>query len=101
MTYIDSIYNKYENLFITPCFCKSRVDSEFLIIMNNNLETFYFTDTAKEMIKNISSGIKVNELLNIIIQEYEVDLEDLKSDIINFLKDMQWKGIMSLSCLEN
>ncbi len=100
MIHIDFIYKKYENLFIKPSFRKKRSDNDFLIIMNNNLETFYFTDTAKEMIEGIAEGIKVSDLFKIILQEYDIDSLVLKDDIINFLKDMQWKGIVSLSCLE-
>lgn len=101
MTHIEYIYEKYNNLFVKPCFRKSRVDNTFLIVMNDNLETFYLTETAKEMMLIISNGIMVNRLYEIFHTEYEVEPTLLKNDIIDFLKDMQWKGLISLTYLKN
>ncbi len=101
MNHLLFIYEKYKDLLIKPCFRKCRVDNQFLIVINDRLEIFYLTDTAKEMIKTISDSIKVDDLFKIFQEEYEVDAITLKSDIIDFLKDMQWKGIICLNYLEN
>jgi len=96
MNYLPFMYDKYKNLIIKPTFRKSRIDNEFLIIMSNKLEIIYLTDTAKDMILTISDGIKVDELFQKTFSEYEIDESTLKSDIIDFIKDMQWKDIISL-----
>jgi len=99
MSYLSFMYHKYRDLIIKPTFLKSRVDNEFLIVMNEKLETIYLTNTAKEMVVAISSnsnGIKVDDLFQKFMSEYEIDELTLKSDIIDFIKDMQWKSIVSL-----
>ena len=96
MNYLSFVYDKYKDLVVKPSFLKSRKDGEFLILMNNNLETIYLTGTAKEMVLAISSGIKVNELFQIFFSEYDVDESTLKNDIVDFIKDMQWKNMISL-----
>ena len=99
MNYLPFMYNKYRDLIIKSTFLKSRLDNEFLIVMNEKLETIYLTSTAKEMVITISSnsnGIKVDSLFQKFILEYEIDELTLKSDIIDFIKDMQWKSIVSL-----
>ena len=95
------VYEKYKDLLIKPTFRKCRVDNNFLIVMNDRLEIFYLTETAKEMMNAIYDSIKIDDLFKIFQEEYEVDSLTLKSDIIDFLKDMQWKGIIYLSCMEN
>jgi hypothetical protein len=96
MNPIESVYEKYQNLVVQPCYRKARKDKDFLIVMNDNLETFYLTATAKEMIETISSGISVDDLYQKFQEDYEVDSITLKSDILDFLKDMQWKCVVSL-----
>ena len=96
MNYLPFMYDKYKNLIVKPNFHKSRIDGEFLIIMGNNLETIYLTNTAKDMVLNISDGIKIDDLFQNILNEYEIDELTLKSDIIDFIKDMQWKDLISL-----
>ena len=90
------IYDKYKDLMIKPSFHKSRLDGEFLIVMNNRLETIYLKDIAKEMLLSILNNITVDELFNKFNQEYDIEEIILKSDIIDFIKDMQWKNILSL-----
>jgi hypothetical protein len=97
MISINSVYEKYKNLIVRPCYRKARHDDNgFLIVMNENLETFYLTETAKEMMTAISTKIKVDDLYQKFQAEYEVDGITLKNDIMEFLKDMQWKRIISL-----
>ena len=90
------IYDKYKNLIIKPSFHKSRLDGDFLIVMSNRLETIYLKDTAKEMLINTLNNITVDELFQKFNQEYDIEEIILKSDIIDFIKDMQWKNIISL-----
>ncbi len=98
----NSVYEKYQNLTVRPCYRKARHDDNgFLIVMNENLETFYLTETAKEMMRFISTQIKVNDLYQKFQAEYEVDSTILKNDIMEFLKDMQWKKIISLCKSDN
>ncbi|MCX7068093.1 MAG: PqqD family protein [Methylococcales bacterium] len=98
MNYIDSIYGKYQHLTVQPCYRKARLDgTDFLIVMNDNLETFYLAATAKEIMETISAGIKVDDIYQKLQTEYEVDAMTLKSDIMEFLKDMQWKRVICLS----
>ena len=98
MNYIDSIYGKYQHLVVQPCYRKARLNgTDFLIVMNDNLETFYLASTAKEIIETISNGIKVDDLYQKMQTEYEIDATTLKSDILEFLKDMQWKRVICLS----
>ncbi len=96
MSYLPFVYDKYKDLIIKPSFRKSRIDNKFLIILNEKLETIYLTNTAKEMIIIISDGITVDGLFQKMFTEYDIDEMTLKSDIIDFIKDMQWKDIISI-----
>jgi len=98
MNYKLSVYDKYKDLSIKIFFRKSRVDGDFLIIMNERLEMVYLTSMAKEMMTYISdnNGIKVNTFFENFFNEYEIDEITLKNDIIDFIKDMQRKDMLLL-----
>ncbi|KOR29032.1 hypothetical protein TI04_09575 [Achromatium sp. WMS2] len=96
MNYIDSVYEKYSDLTALPCYRKARKDGNFLIVMNDSLEIFYLTGVAKDIVEFIASGLKVGNLYKKLQEEYEVDPTTLKSDLLSFIKEMQWKSILSL-----
>lgn len=101
MNHVDFVYGKYKDLFISPCFRKSRIElgSDFLIVMNANLEMFYLAEIAKAMMEAISKGIRVDDLFQKLQADYDVSAIQLKNDLIDFIKEMQWKSIVSLSVL--
>lgn len=95
----SNIYSKFKPLRIVPVYLKAReeMDSGFLIIMNEEMEIFYFNSSAKAMLnKIIDTTLTVNALFAYFLLEYEVDKQILKKDIMHFIRDLQWKKIISL-----
>jgi len=97
MNYVEAVYEKYRSLSVQSCCRMYRYDGDFLIVMNDNLEIFYLTETAREMMACITDKIKIDDLYQKIITEYDVDPLTLKSDLLDFIKEMQWKKVVSLN----
>lgn len=73
-------------------------DTDFLIVKNSDLEIFYFSSTAKEMLEMILEGnCSINTIFCGMKKKYEIPESDLKRDIIEFMRDLQWKKIISLN----
>ena len=75
---------------------KTREDGNFLVALNRNNEIFYLNGTAREMWGFIDGITSVEGLCAKIISEYDVDRESLESDIVNFIRDLQWKKLIRI-----
>ena len=75
---------------------KSRTDGDFLIISNRNGEIYYLNGSARDMWLLLDGSISIDELCGKILGEYKVDREQLENDIVNFIRDLQWKKLLRL-----
>lgn len=95
------VYEKMENIFISPSFIKSREDLEtnFLIVMSEQLTLSYFNGSSKDIVEFIIKSKKcyVSDIFNYMMGEYDINEKNLKIDIIDFIRDLQWKKLINLS----
>lgn len=75
---------------------KSRADGDFLVVSNRSNEIYYLNGTAREMWDVIDGRISIDDICGRFMHEYEVDRERLEGDIVNFIRDMQWKKLIRL-----
>ena len=75
---------------------KARDDGDFLIAMNRSNEVYYLNGTAREMWDILDGTISIEGLCAKILSEYDVDRESLECDIVNFIRDLQWKKLIRL-----
>ena len=96
MNNICFIYDQYKDLFVKPCISKYRIDGDFLILMSYNLEIIYLSNISKNIYMLIKDGIYIKDLFQKIFDEYDVKENVLKSDILDFIRDMQSKDFVTL-----
>lgn len=77
-------------------FVKKRENNEFLIIENTDLEIFYLNDTAKDIINLCDGKNNIKSIINTLNEMYDVDIHILQNDIIDLIRDFQWKKILRL-----
>ncbi|MDT1012013.1 PqqD family protein [Plesiomonas shigelloides] len=91
------------DLYISTNFNKTRDDEDtgFLIVMGNDLNLSYFNDSARDIVAHLikNTCCTVRDLFSTIKSMYDVDPLTLQTDIIKFIRDLQWKGLISLSTL--
>ncbi len=75
---------------------KVRKNGEFLIASNRNCEIYYLNEIAGEMWNIIDGHKTVEDVCNKIFSEYNVERGKLESDVVNFIRDMQWKKLIRL-----
>ncbi len=75
---------------------KTREDGDFLIAANRNGDIYYLNGTAREMWGMLDGNMSIEGLCAKILGEYEVDREILEGDIVNFIRDLQWKKLIRL-----
>jgi hypothetical protein len=68
-----------------------------LIVFNPSFGHFYeFNEVATFILKKIKKSIKVKDLLDLVISEYEVGEEKAKKDLVNFLEDCMKDKIIKI-----
>ena len=75
---------------------KQRENEEFLILANKDSNIYYLNDMAKTMWLLIDGKISIKDIYEKINNEYDVTSEELQNDIIDFIRDLQWKRLISL-----
>lgn len=75
---------------------KEKENGEFLIVANKNSDVYYLNNMAKEMYSLIDSKISIEKIYEQVKKEYDVEELELKNDIINFVRDLQWKKLIRL-----
>lgn len=72
--------------------------TEFLIVMNHNLSLSYFNGTAKDIMQFIltSGTCTLKQIFQHMIELYDIDEKILKIDIVDFIRDLQWKKLIKM-----
>ena len=72
---------------------KKRENEDILIVESIDLEIFYLNETAKYIINLSNWKNTLEEIKNYLLN---VNEDDLKKDLVNSVRDLQWKKIIKL-----
>lgn len=88
----DLIKDKIPNVIAI----KMRKNNDFLIVQSTDLEIYYLNETAKTFLL-MCDGIKnVKYLTKKLFDMYEVEENKIKEDVVDLIRELQWKKILSL-----
>ena len=90
------VYNWIKDKIPTLSIVKQRDNGDILIVCNNDLEILYFNQTSKDIISMINGTRTIDEIKRIMLSRYDVGEELLELDLIDVIRDMQWKKIVYL-----
>lgn len=88
------IYEIIKNKVVFPTILKTRENLGMLVAMNENSEIYYLNETAKDILLASNGKHSVEEIVDIIMQSYDVEKEILQSDFVSILRDLQWKNLV-------
>ena len=77
-------------------FVKAKQNDDILIICTDNLAIYYLNATAAFFIKSVDGSSTIEDIKQKFMQKYEVDSSELENDIVNMVRDLQWKQILTL-----
>lgn len=75
-------------------YLKKRDDNEFTIVSNDRQEIFYLNDTARTFYRMCNGELTIGSIVNEMEREYLVDEDELVSDLIELIRNMQWQDII-------
>lgn len=90
------LYNLMKNKMPKLTAIKQKENGDFLVIESRNLEIFYLNETAKHFILLCDSRKTIAEIYKALMAIYEVDEKVLMNDIVDLVRDLQWKKLLTL-----
>ncbi|MDO5577473.1 MAG: PqqD family protein [Fibrobacter sp.] len=89
------IYCLFKDLIPVPAWRKIRHDGNILIIMGKNLSIEYLNETANDIVALFTNNT-VEEICNIMSQNYDVDIDTIRHDVVMLIRQLQWKQLIRL-----
>ena len=90
------VYQELKLLVPETKFFKKRINGDFLIIASNEGEVRYLNEVAKDFYLAIDGINSIDEIVNLMLQEYNVDRKILEHDVVNLVRELQWQGLVEL-----
>lgn len=90
------IFPWLENKIPHCAFVKKKLNDDVLIICANSLAMYYLNSTAALFIDLADGKATVGEIKGKFLERYDVDERELEADFVDMIRDLQWKGILTL-----
>ena len=75
---------------------KKRKEGNVVVVYGKNLEICYLNKVGGEILYLSADNITINEISIKLMSKYDVDEKVLHDDLIEILRDLQWKRIIKL-----
>lgn len=75
---------------------KSRAEGDIAVVMNGDGVLEFLNRSASDLFWLVDGVKTVGELFELLVTEYDVDEEVLKNDLIDVIREMQWRRIIRL-----
>ncbi len=90
------IWDWLKNKKLIDISLKRRKEDNVVVVYGKNLEICYLNKVGGEILMYATSGITIEEISKKLLSKYEVYEKDLQNDMIEIIREMQWKRIVRL-----
>jgi hypothetical protein len=90
------IYDHIKNLKPFSIAKKVRPEGNFLIAMSDDINIYYLNSVAADIYSLCNGDRSIENIFDHMLNEYDVQSEMLKSDIVRLIRDLQWNKIIGL-----
>ena len=75
---------------------KKRKEGNVVVVYGKNLEICYLNKIGGEILYLSADNITIKEISSKLLSKYDVDEKVLHDDLIEIIRDLQWKRIIKL-----
>lgn len=94
---MNLVFEKIKDLKPEQFYLKKRNETNFLIVSSPKSIIYYLGDLSREIYLECQGNNTIFEIYNKILNEYDVSEEVLQEDIVELIRDFQWKNIIVLN----
>lgn len=80
---------------------KQRKNDDFLIVVGDSMELFYLNELAEDFLSRCNGTNSIQSIFEIWSHDYDVDEDILKTDIVELVRDLQWKKLIMMKEIIN
>ncbi|MGY0150567.1 PqqD family protein [Edwardsiella tarda] len=91
------IFDEVKNKIPHPITVKTRGEGNVLVAMNSGGDIHILNSSAMLFFNFCDGANSIGDIFLLFRREYEVEADLLKNDILDLLRDLQWKKIIYLS----
>lgn len=81
-------------------YLKSREEDDVLLVSNQDGIIFFMNSISKDFLKYCNEHRSINEIVEILLEEYDIDKDTLIDDIIELIREMQIRRIIFFDPME-
>lgn len=93
---MNRVYNYMKHLIPMQNYIKKRENDNFLIIMSEKLEIQYLNEVAKDFYLLLDGKKNIENIVDNLLEIYDVSKEILEKDIFHLIRELQWKNLIIL-----
>lgn len=93
---MNIIFDKMQNLVPIKNSIKEKQNEPFLIVKSEDLSIYYLNETSKEFYELCDEKNSIKDIYLKLLAMYEVSEDELQQDLIELVRDLQWKKILKL-----
>jgi len=75
---------------------KKRMEDQVLVIYGSTLEICYMNEIAEIVVEMSNGKYSIQDIVEKILLVYDIDEEELKNDILDLVRELQWKRLIRL-----
>lgn len=77
-------------------FVKTKMNDDVLTVCTDDLVMYYLNSTAAFFISMANGRNSIDEIKNKFLERYDVEAKELEKDLVDMIRDLQWKKILTL-----
>lgn len=86
-----SLHDKVQR---NPNMVTSKIDNEVVMMSVDQGEYYGLDETGSRIWEMIEEPVSVNDLVRMLIDEFDVSFEECQKDTLDFLNDLNAKGLL-------
>lgn len=75
---------------------KKRQNEDLLIVCGSSLEMYYLNKVASIILESMDGKNTVDDIKYVLLQQFDVTEKELEIDLIDTIRDLQWKRLAKL-----
>lgn len=75
---------------------KERKNGDILIVCGSTLEMYYLNKVAAIVLEEMDGKHTIDDIKHILLERFDVEDKMLEQDLIDVIRDLQWKRLAQL-----
>lgn len=90
------IYQWLKDKYPVKTIIKERKNKDILVVCGSTLEIYYLNKVASVVLESMNGKNTVDDIKQLLLRRFDVEERTLEHDLIDVIRDLQWKRLAKL-----